>query len=221
MMLWSLTVLSAVRLTSQTEKVISVVQPPRLIVENKNATIFCNFTCNSPQTKAFKVSMFKGTASDVEVCSANWNTSSRIDVVKRSEISCHMELNATVVMFSLYNLSVTHTDIYICKIEAVYPPPYHHGKGNGTVIHVKEELPRQREEPEHSSVMASALAIIACYSVAVTGALVYCRVRNKKKRLPRKDYHNMISWQVNSPTKRNSQPSVPARTYTTYRFWEP
>ncbi|KAL8183638.1 UNVERIFIED_CONTAM: hypothetical protein K2H54_048053 [Gekko kuhli] len=90
-----------------------------------------------------------------------------------------MDVNVTVVKFSLYNLNVTHTDIYTCKIEAVYPPPYHHGEGNGTVIHVKEELSRQ-QEPEYSSVMAAALAAIACYSLAVTGALVYCLVRNHR-----------------------------------------
>ncbi|XP_077174954.1 T-cell-specific surface glycoprotein CD28 [Paroedura picta] len=221
MIRWILAVLSStIQLTCQTENVISVVQPPLFIAENKSATVFCRFTFNSPQTKTFKLSMFRGAARDVEVYSANWNTTSPVYNVKRSEIHCHMEVNATVVMFNLSNLNVTHTDIYTCKIEAVFPPPYHHGEGNGTVIHVKGELPRQ-QVPEYPRVMAAALAVIACYSIAVTGALVYCRVRNKKKKLPRKDYQNMISWQVNSPNKRSSQPGAPARTYTTYRFWEP
>uniref|UniRef100_A0ACB8G0R6 Uncharacterized protein n=1 Tax=Sphaerodactylus townsendi TaxID=933632 RepID=A0ACB8G0R6_9SAUR len=201
------------------EKVIAVVQPPLLIAENKSATIFCSFTCNNRQTKTFKASLLKGTARNVEVCSVDWNKTSHNYNENLSEIGCRTQTNTTAVTFSLYNLSVAHTDIYVCKIEAVYPPPYHHSEGNGTVIHVKEE-PWRADGLKYSSAMAIGLAIIACYGVAVTGALVYCWVRSKKKRFPQKDYHNMISWQLNSP-KRNSQPSIPARTYTTYRFWEP
>nr|XP_056717191.1 T-cell-specific surface glycoprotein CD28 [Euleptes europaea] len=220
MILWILTALNAIQLTSQTEKVISVVQPSLLVAENKSATVLCSYTCNSPEMKTFKASMFKGTARNVEVCSVTWNKTFQKYNDSKSEISCRAEANTTAVKFNLFNLSVAHTDIYLCKIEVIYPAPYHHSEGNGTVIHVKEELQRE-QRPEYSGAMAAGLAIIACYSVAVTGALVYCRVRNRKKRLPQKDYHNMISWQVNSPKKRNSQPSVPARTYTTYRFWEP
>lgn len=124
-----------------TEKVISVEQPPLLIAENRNATIFCKFTCNSAQMKKLKVSMFKGTARNVEVCTADWNTSATSFDVKRSKFSCHVMVNTTVVMFHLHNLNVSDTDIYFCKIEAVYPPPYHHSEGNGTVIHVKEGNP--------------------------------------------------------------------------------
>ncbi|XP_054828344.1 T-cell-specific surface glycoprotein CD28 [Eublepharis macularius] len=223
MILRILTALSIIQLAHQTEKVISVSQPPLLVAENKNASIFCSYVCKSPETRTFKASMLKGTARAVEVCSVSWNGNASTHNDNKSGIKCRIEVNTTGVMFNLYNLSVNQTDIYVCKIEAVYPAPYHHGESNGTVLHVKEEPQKPPQAPEHSNAMVAAVAVATGYSVVATVAavLIYCRLRNKKMRLPRNDYHNMISWQANSPKKRNSQPSAPARTYTTYRFWEP
>lgn len=38
-------------------------------------------------------------------------------------------------------MTASQTDIYFCKIEAMYPPPYvYNEKSNGTVIHVRGKL---------------------------------------------------------------------------------
>lgn len=46
--------------------------------------------------------------------------------------------------------------------------------------------------------------------------------KNKKNRIVRNDYFNMIQWQEsNGPKKRHPPPAVLARNYTAYRYWEP
>nr|AAL40878.1 CD28 isoform 2 [Bos taurus] len=38
------------------------------------------------------------------------------------------------------SIQVNQTDIYFCKLEVLYPPPYiDNEKSNGTIIHVKDE----------------------------------------------------------------------------------
>lgn len=123
-------------LSSLPENKILVAQRPLLTVANKTATLVCNYTYNGTG-KEFRASLHKGTDSAVEVCFISWNTT-KISSNSNKEFNCQGIHDKDKVIFNLWNMSASQTDIYFCKIEAMYPPPYvYNEKSNGTVIHVK------------------------------------------------------------------------------------
>lgn len=127
-------------LPSLPENKILVAQHPLLIVDNKNATLVCNYTYNGTG-KEFRASLHKGTDSAVEVCFISWNSTNKSKSNSNKDFNCHGAHDKDKVIFNLWNMSVNQTDIYFCKIEAMYPPPYvYNEKSNGTVIHVKGKL---------------------------------------------------------------------------------
>lgn len=126
-------------LLSLPENKILVDQSPLLTVAHKNATLVCNYTYNGTG-KEFRASLHKGTDRAVEVCFILWNTT-KISSNSNKEFNCEGIHDKDKVIFNLWNMSVNQTDIYFCKIEAMYPPPYvYNEKSNGTVIHVKGKL---------------------------------------------------------------------------------
>lgn len=126
-------------LPSLPENKILVAQRPLLTVANKTATLVCNYTYNGTG-KEFRASLHKGTDSAVEVCFISWNTT-KISSNSNKEFNCQGIHDKDKVIFNLWNMSASQTDIYFCKIEAMYPPPYvYNEKSNGTVIHVKGKL---------------------------------------------------------------------------------
>lgn len=126
-------------LPSLPENKILVAQRPLLTVANKTATLVCNYTYNGTG-KEFRASLHKGTNSAVEVCFISWNTT-KTSSNSNKEFNCQGIHDKDKVIFSLWNMSASQTDIYFCKIEAMYPPPYVcNEKSNGTVIHVKGKL---------------------------------------------------------------------------------
>lgn len=128
--------LSLSPLPSLPENKILVAQSPLLIVDNKNATLVCNYTYNGT-AEEFRASLHKGTDSAVEVCSISWKTTKNSSN-SNEEFNCQGIHDKDKVIFNLWNMSANQTDIYFCKIEAMYPPPYvYNEKSNGTVIHVK------------------------------------------------------------------------------------
>lgn len=126
-------------LPSLPENKILVAQHPLLIVTNQTATLVCNYTYNGTG-KEFRASLHKGTDCSVEVCSISWNmTNIRRNTTK--EFNCQGDHDKDKVIFNLWNMNANQTDIYFCKIEVMYPPPYvYNEKSNGTVIHVKGKL---------------------------------------------------------------------------------
>ncbi|KFP33666.1 T-cell-specific surface glycoprotein CD28, partial [Colius striatus] len=160
-------------LPSFPENKILVAQSPLLTVANKTATLVCNYTYNGTG-KEFRASLHKGTDSAVEVCSISWNTN-KTSSNSNKEFNCEGIPDKDKVTFNLLNMSVNQTDIYFCKIEAMYPPPYvYNEKSNGTVIHVKEIL-IQTQEPQSANllwIMVSVSGVLAFYSMLITAVFV-------------------------------------------------
>ncbi|KAJ6665265.1 hypothetical protein lerEdw1_004314 [Lerista edwardsae] len=200
----------------------SVQQSPLLIAENK-AELFCNYTSTRPNIEAVKATLFKGATRSVKVCSVNCNVT--CSKPNGTEFSCQVKFNKTekVVIFNLQNLHANQTDIYICKIEVIWQAPYESHESHGTVIHVKATEPEsQSGPPKYSMAMIAAVGALSFYNMLITAALLYCWFKNKKNRIIRNDYFNMIKWQEsNGPKKRHPPPAVLARNYTAYRYWEP
>lgn len=114
-------------------------QHPLLIVANQTATLVCNYTYNGTG-KEFRASLHKGTDSSVEVCVISWNAT-KISRTSNKEFNCQGGHHKDKIIFNIRNMNANQTDIYFCKIEVMYPPPYvYNEKSNGTVIHVKGKL---------------------------------------------------------------------------------
>ncbi|NWU75546.1 CD28 protein, partial [Onychorhynchus coronatus] len=203
------------------ENKILVAQSPLLKVDNKTATLICNYTYNGTG-KEFRASLHKGSDSAIEVCFISWNTS-RSSSTSAKEFNCQGAPDKDKVIFNLWNMNASQTDIYFCKIEVMYPPPYvYNEKSNGTVIHVqgKLETPIQIQEALPSIplwIMATATGVIAFYSMLITAVFINYWQKSKRNIYHQSDYMNMIP--RHPPYQKNKgYPSyAPTRDYTAYR----
>lgn len=57
------------------------------------------------------------------------------------QLQCSAQVTGGAVELTVSGLKAEHTDMYRCKIEVFYPPPYLSLTGNGTLIHVLGETP--------------------------------------------------------------------------------
>ncbi|NXX20483.1 CD28 protein, partial [Podargus strigoides] len=208
------------------ENKILVAQQPLLTVANKTATLVCKYTYNGT-AKEFRASLHKGTDSAVEVCSISWNTT-KLSSNSNKEFNCQGIHDKDKVIFNLWNMSANQTDIYFCKIEAMYPPPYvYNEKSNGTVIHVQGKLrnlcrptPIQTQEPQSAIslwIMVAVTGVLAVYSMLITAVFINYWQKSKKSMYHQSDYMNMTP--RHPPYQKNKgYPSyAPTRDYTAYR----
>ncbi|NXK38319.1 CD28 protein, partial [Piprites chloris] len=205
-------------LPSLPENKILVAQSPLLKVDNKSASLICNYTYNGTG-KEFRASLHKGTDSAIEVCFISWNTTKSISNSTK-EFNCQGAHDKDKVIFNLSNMNASQTDIYFCKIEVMYPPPYvHNEKSNGTVIHV-QETPIQTQEPLPAIplwIMPTVTGVLAFYSMLITAVFINYWQKSKKNKYHQSDYMNMTP--RHPPYQKNKgYPSyAPTRDYTAYR----
>ncbi|CAM5147827.1 unnamed protein product [Eretmochelys imbricata] len=224
MIVWILAALSFIQAAEVTENKILVEQPPRIMAFNKNATLACKYAYNGTGNE-FRASLNKGTDRAVEVCSVSWNGSFH-NHHSNKEFNCLVAVDSHTkqVNFSLWKLNTDQTDIYFCKIEVMFPPPYiYNDKSNGTVIHVAEML---LQSPEIESAtpfwaLVVTLGFLAFYSVLITATFVICWWKNKRNRILTSDYMNMTPRHPPGPKNKHYQPYAPTRIHTEYRSWEP
>ncbi|NWI70928.1 CD28 protein, partial [Todus mexicanus] len=213
-------------LPSLPENKILVAQRPLLTVTNKNATLVCNYTYNGTG-KEFRASLHRGTDSAVEVCFISWNTT-KISSNSNKEFNCQGTNYKDKVIFNLWNMSASQTDIYFCKIEAMYPPPYvYNEKSNGTVIHVKvffvlflKETPVQTQEPQSAIplwIMVAMTGVLAFYSMLITAVFINYWQKSKKSMYHQSDYMNMTPRHPPYHKKKGYPSYAPTRDYTAYR----
>ncbi|NXA48461.1 CD28 protein, partial [Nothocercus julius] len=200
------------------ENKILVAQHPLLIVANETARLVCNYTYNGTG-KEFRASLHKGTASAVEVCFMSWNMT-KVSSNSNKEFNCKGIHDKDKVIFNLWNMTANQTDIYFCKIEVMYPPPYvYNEKSNGTVIHVKE-TPMQIQEAQPANsywIMVAVTGILAFYSTLITAVFINYWQKSKERMFHQSDYMNMTP--RHPPYQKNKgYPSyAPTRDYTAYR----
>ncbi|NXL84564.1 CD28 protein, partial [Alectura lathami] len=213
-------------LPSLPENKILVAQSPLLIVDNKTVTLVCNYTYNGTG-KEFRASLHKGTDSAVEVCFISWNMT-KSSSNSNKEFHCKGSHEKDRVTFELWNMNANQTDIYFCKIEAMYPPPYvYNEKSNGTVIHVKvcfdfflKETSISTQEPQSTVsywVMVAVTGLLAFYSTLITAVFINYWQKSKKKRYHQSDYMNMTPRHPPHQKNKGYPSYAPTRDYTAYR----
>ncbi|NXM30503.1 CD28 protein, partial [Oxyruncus cristatus] len=201
-------------LPSLPENKILVAQSPLLKVDNKTAALICNYTYNGTG-KEFRASLHKGSDSAIEVCFISWNTS-KSSSTSSKEFNCEGVQDKDKVIFNLWNMTASQTDIYFCKIEVMYPPPYvYNEKSNGTVIHVQETTIQTQAIPLW--IMATVTGFLAFYSMLITAVFINYWQKSKKNVYHQSDYMNMTP--RHPPYQKNKgYPSyAPTRDYTAYR----
>ncbi|XP_042522915.1 T-cell-specific surface glycoprotein CD28 isoform X1 [Dipodomys spectabilis] len=201
------------------ENKILVKQSPLLVVDDNEVNLSCKYTYNL-FSKEFRASLYKGLDNAVEVCVVNGNFSHQLQFHSNTGFNCDGNLSNETVTFYLRNLYVNQTDIYFCKIEVMYPPPYlDNERSNGTIIHIKEKHhcpDPQPSEPKPFWVLVVVDGILAFYSFLVTVALCVFWMNSKTKRLLQSDYMNMTPRRP-GPTRRHYQPYAPTRDFAAYR----
>uniref|UniRef100_A0A8D0E6E6 Uncharacterized protein n=1 Tax=Salvator merianae TaxID=96440 RepID=A0A8D0E6E6_SALMN len=176
-------------------------QRPLKILRSKNATIFCNYTCDRKESMLFKATLLRGIEGEerVEVASVSWNSTFNSSQCN-SEFTCGVKVSGKEkeITFGLQNLQLNQTDLYFCKIEILTPPYQSNISLSGTLLQGKGKN----------------MKLVAFDSIQMVKLSLL-------KKIIRKDYFNMTPWQSNGPKKRQNQSGVPARNYTAYRSWEP
>ncbi|KAF6361212.1 CD28 molecule [Rhinolophus ferrumequinum] len=203
-----------------TDNKILVKQSPMLVVNNNAVNLSCKYTYDL-FSKEFRASLYKGVDSAVEVCVVHGNYSHQLHFQSNTGFNCDGKLDNETVTFCLWNLYVNQTDIYFCKIEIMYPPPYiDNEKSNGTIIHVKENhLCPATQLPDSSKpflALVVVIGVLAFYSVVVTVALSTCWMKNNRNRVLQSDYMNMTPRRPGL-TRKHYQPYAPARDFAAYR----
>lgn len=198
-----------------------VKQSPLLVVYNNAVNLTCKYTHNI-LSKEFRASLYKGVDSAVEVCVVNGNYTHRFQFQSNTGFHCDGKLGNETVTFYLRNLYVNQTDIYFCKIEVMYPPPYiGNQKSNGTIIHVKENPLCPNLSIDDSSKLFWALVVVGgiltFYSLLITVAFCICWMESKKSRMLQSDYMNMTPRRP-GPTRKHYQPYAPTRDFAAYRY---
>uniref|UniRef100_A0A8C7XU29 Immunoglobulin V-set domain-containing protein n=1 Tax=Oryzias sinensis TaxID=183150 RepID=A0A8C7XU29_9TELE len=97
------------------------------------------------------------------------------------QVHCSGQTADGAVEVTLSDLKAADTDIYRCKIQTFYPPPYRQLTGNGTLIHVTERpdcpsvnAQRRREEEGGEEGEKEATLAAASTPVAVLVTVIIC-----------------------------------------------
>ncbi|XP_012378805.1 T-cell-specific surface glycoprotein CD28 [Dasypus novemcinctus] len=203
-----------------TENKILVKQSPMLVTYNNDVNLSCKYT-NNLFSKEFRASLYKGVDSAMEVCVVNGNYSHQLQFHSKTGFECNGKLDNETVTFYLRNLNANQTDIYFCKIEIMYPPPYiGNEKSNGTIIHIKEKCLCPTYPPPVSTIpfwLLALLGLLGLYSLLATVCLFIYWMKNRRSRILQSDYMNMTPRRPGPTRKHYHQPYAPARDFAAYR----
>uniref|UniRef100_A0A3P8V365 Immunoglobulin V-set domain-containing protein n=1 Tax=Cynoglossus semilaevis TaxID=244447 RepID=A0A3P8V365_CYNSE len=126
---------------------LKVSQPYKVMAVNGTAKVQClidpqpsyndvyssanqNFKYPYPNPQEIRVTLIKGLHSSHRFCSNTLNFTDHrwVDMAKHGQDGLELTVSG---------LQAIHTDLYRCKIEVMYPPPYLRLTGNATLIHIK------------------------------------------------------------------------------------
>lgn len=149
MMGW--TVLAVLSISVPVWSSMKVTQPYSVVSTNGTAEIHCTIhhRTSTPDIHAnrsfldvedMQVTLLRGLHGSQKICSSTVTISEQQEIQpeKDGDNKCEVQIKYGAVVVSLSELKATHTDIYLCEIHILYPPPIRRLRGNGTLLHVLE-----------------------------------------------------------------------------------
>lgn len=86
-----------------------------------------------PQPEEMYISIYKGMYGEERICSAYVNISNPY-IETNGRVYCRGNVNMGRVNLTIFGLRGEDTDLYRCRVEAIFPPPYISQFGNGTMV---------------------------------------------------------------------------------------
>ncbi|XP_047457748.1 cytotoxic T-lymphocyte protein 4 [Mugil cephalus] len=144
------TVMTVLSLCLPVWSAVAVTQPYRVVSTNGTARIQCFLQLQAshhqvqPSHERFsypeelRVTLLKGLYGSQDVCSSILNlTEQKVEhKEQKGEVQCSAQVRDGAVEVTMCGLKSIDTDLYRCKIQVFYPPPYLWLTGNGTLLHV-------------------------------------------------------------------------------------
>lgn len=113
----------------------SVSQPYFAVGVQGQVSFHCTINAKN-QPEEMRVSVYKGQYGEQRICSAFVNISDP-HIETNGEVFCRGNVSKGQVDLTIFGLRGKDTDIYRCKIDFLFPPPYVGKFGNGTLVYVQ------------------------------------------------------------------------------------
>ncbi|MGH0157412.1 UNVERIFIED_CONTAM: hypothetical protein FKN15_061398 [Acipenser sinensis] len=150
-----------------------VFQPNRVEANNSGvARLRCNYNFTG-KGEEFRITLFRGISDQTIVCASSFHLPNTTFETKEGLFSCQGEASRNSVDLTISGMSSSDTDIYKCRVEIMYPPPYRQRVGNGTVIYIPAF---QVTQPHLVAANSSGFAILTCdykYSKEIVELKIY------------------------------------------------
>ncbi|KAJ8281775.1 hypothetical protein COCON_G00042940 [Conger conger] len=131
-----LVLITLVSLSTQTGKALRVQQPYRVVAADGEARLRCSYRVGgSPEE--MRLVLYRGKYGEDQVCFFTFNTS-QPHIQTDGPVQCRGEISPGGVDLTVSGLKGEDTDLYRCRVEVLYPPPYLRKFGNGTIIYIPE-----------------------------------------------------------------------------------
>ncbi|XP_030283422.1 cytotoxic T-lymphocyte protein 4 [Sparus aurata] len=213
MMDW--TVLTILSLCLPVLCAVEVIQPYRVVSTDGTAQVKCfiqpqpsyqSFYDQNPNPEVLRVTLLRGLHNIQEVWSCNFTQQREGGVERDGRLQCSAQVTGGAVELTVSGLKAEHTDMYRCKIEVFYPPPYLSLTGNGTLIHVlgntdcpmqgarRQTAPQDDEEQDEEDkekmatfsvpVGALMIMIIIVLIIIISFQTLQCQGRKREMVLP-------------------------------------
>lgn len=112
----------------------NVSQPYYAVGGQGQVSLQCIFNTMS-QPEEMQVSIYKGKYGEERICSAYVNiTNPHIETSGRTY--CKGNVSKGKVDLTIFGLRGEDTDLYRCRVEVIFPPPYISKFGNGTLLYI-------------------------------------------------------------------------------------
>ncbi|XP_038642918.1 T-cell-specific surface glycoprotein CD28 homolog [Scyliorhinus canicula] len=184
---------------------LQIIQPRSILAESHNATFACayNNTGEGP-LEEFRISVHKGEIGrDTEVCAFFFNTT--INYLETTmALHCQGWSRNGSVSITISEINTSQSDLYICQIEKMHPPPYIKSNGNGTWIFISPnttEIKRCGQFTQTTLIVLAFTAIFILYSVFIT-CLHWMLKKNQEEQS--NEYVNMEPPKLSSGRRRGN-----------------
>ncbi|KAG9349019.1 hypothetical protein JZ751_029337 [Albula glossodonta] len=114
-----------------------VQQPYRVVASDGEVRLRCSYNVRSAPEE-MRLALYQGKYGEQQICASTFNVS-QSHFQTNGPIQCRGELSPGAVDLIISGLTGNDTDLYRCRIEVLYPPPYLMKIGNGTIVYIPEK----------------------------------------------------------------------------------